>query len=370
VDVLTILSVGYPLATLTHDSVGGAEQVLMALDRAIVAAGHRSIVIAPHGSTTCGQLRATAPAIGPFDDPAIHRCHEACRREIAGALAHDDVDVVHMHGVDFGNYMPRHVDVPIVATLHLWPNIYPPELIARPPRGLHLVCVSEAQRQACPNGAHLEVIANGVDVDSFVPAATRGDAALVLGRVCAEKGVHLAIDAAVAAGVPLTIAGEVFPYATHVAYFEREIAPRLGGAVRFVGPLGGAAKRQALASARCVIVPSVVPETSSLAAMEALASGTPVVAFRTPALADLIEDGRTGWLVDRVEDLPGAIARAGELRSDACRAAALARCSRRAMTQRYLATYTRLARTGVGAYVSAIEPELLRPSAAARSVVT
>jgi glycosyltransferase involved in cell wall biosynthesis len=343
--VLTILSVAYPMARVGPDSVGGAEQVLATLDRALVAAGHRSIVIAPEGSTVAGELRPSAHPGDAIDVPAIYRCHASVRGWIARTLADEPVDVVHMHGVDFADYLPDG-DVPVLATLHLWPSAYPPQLFTERRERLQLQCVSDAQRRACPpqTAAPVLVIRNGIDVDAFRPAAARGDEALVLGRVCREKGIHVAIDAAGAAGVPLAIAGAVFPYPAHREYFRSVVAPRLGGRVRFVGPLTGCVKRRTLAAARCLVVPSIVPETSSLVAMEALASGTPVVAFRTPALEELIEDGRTGWLVRTVDELADAMLRAPGLSSSACRAAAGTRCSLDAMTRQYVATYERLAR--------------------------
>jgi len=340
--MLTILTVSHPLSVVRPDSVGGAEQIVSTLDRAIVAAGHRSIVVAPEGSLCAGELLPIATHAGPLDTAAFYACHDSCRRQIACALAHEAVDVVHMHGIDFIDYAPR-TDVPILATLHMWPNAYPARVFTNRRRQVHLQCVSHAQQRACPRGVEVSVIPNGVDVDAFSPASAPEDFVLVLGRICPEKGVHLAIDAARAARMPLVIAGTVFPYPNHQHYFEQAIAPRLGDDVRFVGPLAGSAKRRMLALARCVMVPSLVRETSSLSTMEALASGTPVIAFRGPALEEIVEQGRTGWLVDATDDLPVALHRLSELSREACRASAVARCSAAPMTQRYLSAYGRLA---------------------------
>src|SRR5437016_7300098 len=95
-------------------------------------------------------------------------------------------------------------------------------------------------------------------------------------RICPEKGIHLALDAASAAGVPLFLAGTAFGYRSHQSYFEDAIRPRLRDGHRFLGAIGGVRKQKLLAGARCLVVASQVAETSSLAAMEALACGTPV----------------------------------------------------------------------------------------------
>jgi glycosyltransferase involved in cell wall biosynthesis len=108
--------------------------------------------------------------------------------------------------------------------------------------------------------------------------------AAALGRICPEKGFHLALTAARKAGMPLILAGQLFRYPAHEAYFEKEILPRLDKERRFIGRVGSVAKRWLLSSAQCLLVPSLVSETSSLVSMEALACGTPVVAFRAGAL--------------------------------------------------------------------------------------
>src|SRR5438874_162818 len=248
---LTVLNIGYSLAPVGPEVAGGAEQILSALDHALVAAGHRSIVVAPQGSRTAGTLVATMPLPSPLTD--------AVR-----------------------------------------------------------AAVQQRQRDAI---------------------------ALALGRICPEKGFHLALNAAALAGVPLLIAGQVFPYPYHQRYFDEEIRPRLGPSARFVGKVGFARKRRLLSAARCLLVPSLVAETGSLVAMEALACGTPVVAFPAGALADIIEPGVTGFLVKGAQDMAGAIAAAGTIDPERCREAARARFPPGRMVERYLAVYERFAAT-------------------------
>ncbi len=338
-DVLSILSVAYPLAAVSPDAIGGAEQVLSALDRAIVAAGHRSLIVAPEGSVCRGTLLPTPAPVGPFDARHVERCHDAFRRQIAYALANEDIDVVHMHGVDFHRYWPAVGSIPIVVTLHLWPTAYPWHAFDTKRADVHFQCVSEAQRRACPAGVKACVVRNGVDLRRWSPAIERSNFALVLGRICPEKGFHLAIDAASAADMPLVIAGTVFPYQSHEDYFRTAIAPRLNDTVRYVGALAGAEKRQMLGAARCVIIASTVRETSSLVIMEAFASGTPVVAVRSPALEELVDQGVTGWLVDEPCDLAAALRRVDQLSPTACRAAAVQRCDLEHSTSVQLSRY-------------------------------
>ena len=349
--MLTVLNVAYPFAPVGPDAVGGAEQVVCMLDRALVAAGHRSVVIAEDGSEVGGELLPlpVTPAAAPITLATQAAAHDAVRQAIGAALRSRPIDLVHLHGLDFLAYLPP-PGPPVLVTLHLRHEWYPREALLpmRPDTWLH--CVSTAQHWALlahlgPRAAKiLPPIANGVPVEALAASrhACRGYV-LVLGRICAEKGQHAAIEAARMAGVPLLIAGQVFPYPEHTAYFEAEIRPRLGPGCRFLGPVGFARKCRLLAAARCLLLPTLVPETSSLVAMEALACGTPVIAFAACAVENIVEHGRTGFVVDDPAAMAAAIGRAGTIDRDACRRVARERFSATRSTEAYLALYRRLA---------------------------
>ena len=339
--VLTVLQVAYPFAPVGPDAVGGAEQVLHQIDRALVRAGWNSMVIACAGSRIDGTLVPTPALPARFDDGAKRAAWARHRRTIEGIIATHAIDVVHFHGVDFLEYLPRDA-ARTLATLHLPPDWYEPRVYGL---GIRLACVSAHQRAACPaSTAEIAVVANGIDVDQFIVARKRRFA-LCLARICPEKGIHLALEAARRADVPLALGGQVFPYETHEEYFRDRVAPLLDRRRRFLGPVGLGRKRRLLAAARCLLVPSEVSETSSLVAMEALASGTPVVAFRRGALPEIVEHGRTGFLVDSVEEMATAIDEATALDAALCRATAQGRFSAARMTGDYLRLYREIADT-------------------------
>jgi glycosyltransferase involved in cell wall biosynthesis len=342
---LTVLNVAYPLAPVGPDAVGGAEQVLTWLDAALVRAGLRSIVVACEGSATAGMLVATPRVEGPLTEAARRAAAERHRIAIRRVLEAGSVDVVHMHGFDFHRYLPP-PGVPVLATLHLPPTWYPPEAL-RPARpGTFLNCVSESQLRACPPDATLvAAVPNGVPIDRLEARVGKRGFVLALGRICPEKGFHLALDAARRAGLSLLLGGEVFRYDEHERYFREEIVPRLGAEHRFLGPVSLRRKRRLLAAARCVVVPSLVAETSSLVAMEALACGTPVVACARGALPEIVEHGRTGFLVNDVEEMAEAMLAAPVLDSEACRETARERFSAERMAARYMELYRALADT-------------------------
>jgi glycosyltransferase involved in cell wall biosynthesis len=172
----------------------------------------------------------------------------------------------------------------------------------------------------------------------------------MIGRICGEKGVHLGIDAAAAAGVPIAIGGALFPYPDHQSYFDREIAPRLArGRATYLGAVGLRRKRRLLGAALAILIPSIAPETSSLVAMEAMASGTPVIAFRQGALPHIVEHGQTGFVVDTVEAMARAIGDVGRLDRNAIREHARRHFSVERMVARYLGLYAELSASAIGA---------------------
>jgi glycosyltransferase involved in cell wall biosynthesis len=341
---LTVLSVAYPFAPVGPDAVGGAEQVLAQLDAALVAAGHRSIVVASAGSRVAGELVATQPPREPFRDDERHATWAAHRQAIERVLASQRVDVVHLHGIDFHAYLPAPGQVPLLATLHLPPSWYPPEVFAGTRADLHLHCVSRTQQRACPPGARLlPAIMNGVPVEALQSHCSKRNFALALGRICPEKNLHAALDAGLGAGVPVLLAGQVFPYADHEAYFREKIVPRLDGTRHFIGPLDFTRKRRLLTAARCLLLPTLAPETSSLVAMEALACGTPVVAFASGAIPEIVQHGETGFLVHDAVGMAAAIAQCGRISTEHCRAVARERFSAARMARDYFDAWHRLA---------------------------
>ena len=302
-------------------------------------------MVAMAGSRSAGEL---VPFAGPppgeaIEEPIMVMQRQRVQATIEQVLAQNDVDLVHMHGLDFHEYT-----VPpgpaMLATLHLPPAWYPAAAFetARPNTWLNCVSLDEAAHTQ-PASHVLPPIPNGVPVDRLAAArVSKRNYALMLARVCPEKGLHLALQATRAVGMSLLIGGEIFPYAVHQNYFEQEVKPLLGERWRYLGPLAFERKRRLLAGARCLLIPSLVAETSSLVAMEAASCGTPVIAFRSGALPEVVEDGRTGFVVDDVEGMVDALGRIGTIAPAECRRVARERFSLDRMTSAYLARYAEL----------------------------
>lgn len=337
--MLTVLQVAYPLAPVSPDATGGAEQILCNLERGLTARGYETIVIASENSQVSGRL-LPLPCIGPpYDEAAIRTARMRVAEAIGYALARWPIDMLHMHGFDFDRYLPPE-GVPVLATLHCPAPWYGPQALHPQQAGVWLNAVSQSQYDGLlPNRRLLGFVENGVAVGAFASRHARRDYALVLGRIAPDKGIREALLAARLADMPLLIGGELFPYPEHQHYFQDMIAPLLDRQRRYLGSIVFARKRRLLAAARCVVIPSQVPETSSLVLREALASGTPVVAFRQGALVDAIEPGHTGFLVDDVPAMADAMRNASGIDPGACRAAARQRFSLDRMVDGYVALY-------------------------------
>ena len=342
---LSVLHIAYPYAPVGLRACGGAEQVLTDLDRALIVGGHRSTVVACEGSESRGRLY-TAPVPQGRLDASDSDCRFWQRRyqeAINHALASQQFDLVHMHGIDWYQYsLPA--NLPVLVTLHMPIDWYPKGMWQQAGRNVHFQCVSETQKQGCPD-RNAAVVGNGVEIGNFSGNAPRRRFALALGRICPEKNLHEALNAGTVANTPVLVGGQTFPYSSHQEYERTTFRPALRGSGRvreqhaFLGPLKPRRKQALLRQAQCLLHPTLAPETSSLVAMEALAAGTPVIAYRSGALPEIVEDGVTGFLVNNVAEMADAIARVDTLDRQACRHAAERRFSRDRMSRDYLDLY-------------------------------
>jgi glycosyltransferase involved in cell wall biosynthesis len=336
---MTVLSVAYPLLPVGPDSGGGAEQILSLIEQGLVDAGHRSVVIATKGSRTAGELIEGSVAAGEITDDIrqeAQRLHVAC---IGKALERYPIDLIHFHGLDFYSYLPKQT-VSMLATLHLPVSFYPPWIFndAR----VKLNCVSYAQANSAPGPRKPPVIFNGVDIERYRSQLGQNKFLLVLTRICPEKGVHIALDVAHRLDLRLIIAGPVHPFRDHQIYFSERVQPLLDEKRQYVGPVGIDTKAALLAGARCLLIPSLVAETSSLVAMEAISSGTPVIAFRSGALPEVVDHGETGFIVDCQDQMIDTVQHTGEISPETCRSTAKLRFNGRRMVNDYLELYNRI----------------------------
>lgn len=336
---LTILSVAYPMMPVGPHASGGSEQILFLVEKGIVESGNRSVVISARGSRVLGELIETDTWEGKICPEMEERARADHLAKIQQALAELPIDLIHFHGLDFHRYVPR-TEVPMLATLHLPIDFYPPHVFERPATAMNFV--SESQAKSYRFGQVWPVIPNGIDISAYTQGGGADDYALVVARICPEKGIHYALEAAHRCGLRLLIAGPVHPYPAHLEYFESQVQPMLDEKRVYLGPADLEMKRSLLQKAKCLIVPSTVAETSSLVSMEALASGTPVIAFQSGALPEIIRHRVTGFLVDSVQGIESALEQIDEIDRSVCRREAERCFSAETMVRNYVEHYRTL----------------------------
>jgi glycosyltransferase involved in cell wall biosynthesis len=360
---LRILYVAYPLLPVSAVSAGGAEQMLVTLEEAIAARGHSTVVAACSGSKIRGELFSTVapPAsgdpFGPHDDEHNRRVLQFIARERAAGRP---FDLIHDEGGSFWRLASK-ISEPVLLTAHLAREYYGREL-AQAPGNVAVNCVSASQRRAFAGVNLRATVGNGIDLERFTFQPRKERYVLWLGRICLEKAPHLAITAAQYAGVPLVLAGEIYPLAYHREFYEQVVRPGIGGSVQLVERPSLEHKLQLLQHASAVLIPSLVDETSSLVAMEAAACGTPVIAFGRGALPELIVEGLTGFLGDTWEEMAEQITRVPALDPAACRRRAEQRFDSRRMADQYEALYASIVEPAAAPYWLG-EERLFEPAA-------
>jgi len=320
--------------------------------------GALTTVAASAGSRVSGELFSTGDPCTQPDDYERRRVeHEdrvvdfVRRREREGR----PFDLVHDQSGSFWKRAAE-IDSPVLATLHLPRSFYPAGSFEEIPDNVRFNCVSGSQARSFSDLESLIGVApNGIALDRFAGADGAdmqreiGDrkGLLWLGRICEEKAPHLALEIAARVGSPITIAGQIYPFSYHQQYFEREVAPRLLEVpnVAFVSAPSAELKRRLLRQAKALLITSQADETSSLVAMEAAASGAPVIAFRRGALPEVVKDGVTGFMVEDVAQAVLALQGISSVSPKACVQYAQENFSAAKMAERYSTLYEQLTLT-------------------------
>jgi glycosyltransferase involved in cell wall biosynthesis len=324
------------LASIAHSvpprSYGPWEQVASTLTEGLVGRGHDVTLFATADSATSGHLHVTAPA-GYEEDPAVDaKVHEALHIAAVFERA-DEFDVISNQFDFLPLAFSRLVDTPVVTTVHGFSSErIVPVYQAYDDIG-HYVSISDSDRH--PSLQYDATIHHGIELDRFTVGDGAGGYLLFLGRVHPDKGTAVAIDVARRAGLPLVIAGVV----QDQAYFDAEVAPHLASdLVSYVGPVGPHDRDRLLGGAAALLHLIDFAEPFGLSVVEALATGTPVVAYSRGSMPELLRDGVTGYLVSDAAAAVDAVARLDRLDRAACRIDAVTRFS----ASRMVADYERL----------------------------
>ncbi|WP_223146343.1 glycosyltransferase family 4 protein [Streptomyces apricus] len=313
---LNIAMLSTPWFELPPAGYGGIEAMCAELVDGLVELGHRVTVIGVGHNGTQGRFVST------YDTPQGDQLGMAGPEVVHAARAARTLlslrpDVIHDHSTA-GPLQALRRRAPTVVTAHGPVAGTTGEYYRALGDTVHLVALSRAQQAQAPDIPWSGQVYNAVRTTDYSYRPRKGGYAVFLGRLAADKGVHLAIDAAREAGLPIVIAGACNDPAEQ-PYVDAEVRPRLGEDARWIGEADRATKLDLLAHARCLVFPICWEEPFGMVMVEAMACGTPVVALRRGSVPEIVDDGVTGFVCDRPEQLPAALRSVDRLSPWACR---------------------------------------------------
>jgi glycosyltransferase involved in cell wall biosynthesis len=313
------------------------------LTEALVGLGHDVTLFASGDSETRARLVPACPR-ALWRDPGVRETlpHHVRLMEL---VFRDPgrFDVIHFH-CDYVHFplVRRHRGAS-VTTLH--GLVHPPDVGAlfEEYRDVPLVSISDDQRRPLPDANWQGTVHHGLPREEFAFHGDAGSYLVYLGRMSPEKRVDRAIEIATRSGVPLKIAAKIYPEERR--YFDETLAPLIQGSplVEFIGEIGGPEKNELLGHAAALLFPIEWAEPFGLVMIEALACGTPVIGWRRGSVSEVLQDGVTGFIVDRIDDGVAAVGKIHRLSRTTCRRVFEERFDAARMARDYVEVYRRVA---------------------------
>lgn len=311
------------------------------LTEELVRRGHDVTLFASGDSQTAGKLVAPCPR-ALWRDPTLRDPHACIMRMMSqlGAQA-SDFDIIHNHAGFYFTPFAKCLETPSVMTVHR--PIHPETklLYQQEASYIRFVAISHDQASSLAPVPAAQVIYNGIPLERYPFSQNPNGYVLFLSKIDPEKGIIEAIEAARLAQRKLIICGNIVGEAGH-EFFVRRVKPRLNDQIVYVGQADFAKKIELFSRASALLFPVRRREPFGMVIAESLACGTPVIAFRAGSTPELIEDGKTGFLVNSIPAMARAVQRIPELQRSVCREAAEKRFSHLRMVDEYETLYHEL----------------------------
>lgn len=322
---------------------GGTERVVSYLTEEFVREGHDVTLFASGDSTTAAKLHPICARALRLEgknviDPLAHHIRMI---ETVAQRAHE-FDIIHFH-IDYLHFpVTRGQNLCAVTTLHGRLDIADVHPLFREFGDMNIVSISDAQREPMPWAGWAGTVYHGLPEDLFRPQLEHSGKYLAfIGRISPEKRVDRAIEIAKRSGIPIKIAAKID--VVDREYFESDIRKLLDDPlVEYIGEIGEADKADFLGNACALVFPIDWPEPFGLALIEAMACGTPVVAFRKGSVSEVVDEGTTGFIVESIDEAVDAVRRACALDRRTCRRVFEERFTASRMCSDYLEIYKRI----------------------------
>jgi glycosyltransferase involved in cell wall biosynthesis len=333
-----------PWITVPPPGYGGIEQVIALLAEELTERGNTVALFAAPGTES--QAEVLSPLEGTHPDEIQMALYEVDHVASAFARIEEDeepFDLIHDHCGFAAFAFADRIDLPVIHTLHGPFTDETSAFYARHGYKAKAVALSRYQADQAPDQLDVvAVIGNPIVVGDFPLRTEKDDYLLWIGRLTPDKGPERAIAAAREADAPLVIAGPVQP--GNEEFFAREVEPHIDGEqIRYIGEVGDE-KGDLYAGARALLMPIRWPEPFGLVMTEAMACGTPVIAFPEGSAPELVLDGVTGFVVEDEGEMAAAVERLGEIDPERCRESARERFDVSAVAEAYEQAYELLVR--------------------------
>jgi glycosyltransferase involved in cell wall biosynthesis len=353
--IVKIAQVAPLIESVPPKRYGGTERVVSYLTEELVKQGHEVTLFATEDSITSAQLIASCPRALRSMGCTHSLAWDIIQMEHVIRSA-ADFDIVHFHNDYLHFPITRRMRTPHVTTLHGRLDLPELPFIYETFPDVPLVSISDAQRTPLPEAQWQATIYHGLPEDWQQTEDLPAEYLLFLGRISPEKGADRAIQIAIEAESPLVMAAKIDP--VDQAYFEGEIAPMLNHPlITFIGEVGDTEKRELFKKAEALLFPINWPEPFGLVMIEAMACGVPIIAFRNGSVPEIVEHGKTGFVVANLQQAIEAIRTVRLLKRSDCRQAFLDRFTASRMASEYVREYKRLIHTADG---PAEENELMK----------
>jgi glycosyltransferase involved in cell wall biosynthesis len=323
---------------------GGTERVVHWLTEELVALGNDVTLFASGDSQTSAKLDATWPKAlrldGSIRDP--NALHIVMLEQVRQKCDDEEFDLLHFH-LDYHPFsLFSRQPTPFVTTLHGRLDLPELQSVFTTFSSVPVISISNSQRRPLPQANWVRTIYHGLPEKLLIPQLARPEYLAVLGRIAPEKGVDRAIKIAIRCGIPLKIAAKVDR--ADQDYYDAIIRPLIDHhpLIEYIGEIGDSEKSEFLSGAIGLLLPIDWPEPFGLVMIEAMACGTPVIAYNRGSVAEILDDGLTGFVVEDETSAVAAVGRLSRLSRHAIRKQFEARFTARRMALDYLAAYRSL----------------------------